>query len=163
LLEPISGRGGEMAEEISTADLAEVTERIAQRLHDVTPPTVTFHQPTIRPEAIVVKAHPAEPIYKLRLAVYEAIAEALGTGRFHEPLPGPDQYRPHVSAAYVNHNGPAEPIIDALSEASPQPVTVTFRTVPILTFHRDHRMYEWTDARSIPIGRSSASYFGISP
>jgi 2'-5' RNA ligase len=154
-------QGVGFVDEISTADLAEVTERIAQRLHDVTPPTVTFHQRTIRPEAIIVKAHPTEPIYQLRLAVYEAIAAALGTGRFREPLPDPDQYQPHVSAAYVNHNGPAEPIIVALSETSPQPVTATFRTVPILTFHRDHRMYEWTDARPIPIGHSSASHFGI--
>jgi hypothetical protein len=76
---------------------------------------------------------------------------------FHEAPPRPDQYVPHVSAAYVNHDGPAQPIIDALSTVQQPAVTVTFRTASILTFHRDHQMYEWTDAIPIPIGRADQS------
>ena len=57
-----------------------------------------------------------------------------------------------MSVAYVNADGPAQPVFDALSLAHPSPVTATFRVAPILTFHRDHRMYEWTSARPIPIG-----------
>jgi 2'-5' RNA ligase len=123
----------------------------------VTPPTVTFHQRTVRPEAVYVQAHPAEPIYQLRMAVYQAITAALGPKRFREPLPTPGQYHPHVSVAYVNSDGPAQPIIDAPSKANPPAaVTTTFRTASILTFHRDHQIYEWTNATPIPINRSSA-------
>lgn len=144
-------------DEIDSADLAEIKKRITEQLRDLTPPKVTFHEPTIQSEAIIFEAQPAEPIYQLRLAVYQAIAAVLGTERFQEPWPEQDQYRPHVSAAYVNHDGPAKPIIDALSRADHSPVTATFRTVPILTFHRDHQMYEWTDAKQIPIGHRGPS------
>jgi 2'-5' RNA ligase len=139
-------------DEIDPADLAEITKRITEQLRDLTPPTVTFHDPTIRPEAIIFEAKPAGRVYDLRLAVYQAIAAVLGAERFQEPSPEQDQYRPHVSAAYVNHDGPAQPIIEAVSRVNHSPVTATFHTVPILTFHRDHQMYEWTDARPIPIG-----------
>ena len=98
----------------------------------------------------------AGPIYQLRLAVYQAIASALGTERFREPPPDPGQYRPHVSAAYVNSDGPAQPIIDALNKTNPLAVTATFRTASVLTFHRDHQMYEWTNAWPVPIGHSGA-------
>ena len=57
-----------------------------------------------------------------------------------------------MSAAYVNSDGPAQPIIDALSSVQDTTVTATFRTASILTFHRDHQMYEWTNAKPIPIG-----------
>lgn len=143
-------------DEVDPADLAEITKRIAEGLCDLTPPTATFHEPTIGPEAIIFEAQPAEPIYELRLAVYQAVAGVLGIERFQEPWPEQDQYHPHVSAAYVNHDGPAQPIIDALSRVDHSPVTATFRTVPILTFHRDHQMYEWTAAKPIPIGHRAA-------
>jgi 2'-5' RNA ligase len=143
------------ADEISTADLTRIAKQITEQLRDMTPPTVAFHHPTVRREAVYVKAHPAEPIYQLRMAVYQAIASVLGAERFHEPPPDREKYRPHVSAAYINSAGPAQPIIDALGKANPPAVTATFRTVPILTFHRDHRMYEWTDAIPIPIGNNT--------
>jgi hypothetical protein len=142
-------------DEISPADLVRITEQIGEQLRSTTPPTVTFHKPTVRPEAVYVKAHPAEPIFQLRLTVYQAIASALGTERFHEPPPDRERYRPHVSAAYVNSDGPAQPIIDAISKADPSAITATFRTVPVLTFHRDCQMYEWTDVMPIPIGQTA--------
>jgi 2'-5' RNA ligase len=142
-------------DEISLADLAAVTKRITDRLRDVPAPTVTFDRPIVEQEAVLLKAHPAEPIYELRLATYQAIASALGAGRLPEAQPRPEQYRPHVSAAYVNSDGPAQPIIDALSKIREPAVTVTFRTASILTFHRDDQMYEWTNAVPIPIGHDA--------
>ena len=40
----------------------------------------------------------------------------------------------------------------AVSKTDPQPVTATFDTASLLVFHRDHRMYEWTQATPLPIG-----------
>jgi hypothetical protein len=57
-----------------------------------------------------------------------------------------------VSIAYVNSDGPAQPIISAISNASVEPVTATFRVASVLTFHRDHHMYEWTSAVPVSIG-----------
>ncbi len=58
-------------------------------------------------------------------------------------------------AAYVNADGPAQPICQALSRVQPQAVTTTFGSACLLVFHRDHRMYEWTRAAPIPIGSTS--------
>lgn len=140
-------------DEISPDELTSVTRRIADRLRDVPVPVVTFDRPTVGQDAVYLRAHPAQPIYNLRLATYQAIASALGLGQFHEALPTRDQYTPHVSAAYVNSDGPAQPIFDALSPVQAPSVTATFRTASILTFHRDHQMYEWTSATAVPIGR----------
>src|SRR5579862_9142393 len=140
------------ADEVTPAELAVVAERIADRLRAAPRPVVTFHQPIVWDEAVVLKVLPAEPIYALRLAVYQAIEAALGPKALPVAPPGPGQFVPHVSVAYVNADGPAQPVFDALIRAHPSPVTVTFRVAPILTFHRDHQMYEWTSALPIPIG-----------
>jgi hypothetical protein len=57
-----------------------------------------------------------------------------------EPRPGPTQFTPHVSAAYVNSDGPVQPIADGIGNVSPRAVTVTFSSASVLVFHRDHRM-----------------------
>ena len=99
-----------------------------------------------------MKANPPQPLYQLRLALYDAIASALGPAKFIEPRPGPGQFTPHVSAAYVNNDGPAEPIAQAISHLDPEPVTATFRAVSLLEFHRDRRMYESVSAKPLSIG-----------
>lgn len=151
----ITTQGIGFADEISPADLADVTAAVQERLRDLEPPIATFHRATIRPEAVLLKANPQGPLYQLRLALYDAIASVLGPAKFSEPRPGPRQFTPHVSAAYVSGDGPAEPIAQAISHLDPEPVTTTFRTVSLLEFHRDRRMYEWTHATPLPIGRSA--------
>jgi 2'-5' RNA ligase len=139
-------------DEVSPAELAAVADRIADRLRDVPGPVATFHQPTVREEAVFLKALPAEPIYALRVAVYQSIAAVLDPRALPLAPPGRERYLPHVSVAYVNSDGPAQPVFDALSRVHQPPVTVTFRVAPILTFHRDHQMYRWTSALPLPIG-----------
>jgi len=140
------------ADEVSPAELKAVAGQVTDRLRDAPRPVVTFCQPTVREEAVYFRALPAEPIYTLRLAVYQAIAAVLGPRALPVAPPGREQYVPHVSVAYVNRDGPAQPVFDALSRVDQPLVTVTFRVAPILTFHRDHQMYEWTRAVPIPIG-----------
>ena len=148
----ITTQGIGFADEISPADLAVVTAAVQEGLRGLDPPVATFGQATIRPEAVLLKAEPPQPLYQLRLTLYDAIAASLGPAKFSEPRPGPRQFTPHVSAAYVNHDGPAEPIAQAISHLDPEPVTATFCTVSLLGFHRDRRMYEWTSATPLPIG-----------
>jgi 2'-5' RNA ligase len=148
----ITMQGVGFADEIGPEDLAAVTATVQERLRDVQPPETTFDRATIRPEAVILKAEPPEPLYHLRIAVYDAIASVLGPDKFSEPRPGPSQFTPHVSAAYVNSDGPAEPIAEAIADLHPQRVTVTFPTISLLEFHRDRRMYEWTRATPLAIG-----------
>ena len=89
----ITMQGIGFADEISAADLAAVTERLGKQLRAVEPPVATFHRPTIRSEAVLLKAEPPEPLYQLRLAMYDAIAAVLGPAKFSEPRPEPDSSR----------------------------------------------------------------------
>ena len=153
----VTMQGIGFTDEISTADLGAVTRRLRERLGSMEAPVVTFHRPTIHPEAVLLKAKPSEPLYQLRLAMYEAIASALGPDKFSEPQPELGRFQPHVSAAYVNSDGPAKPIADAIMNSNPEPVSVTFRQASLLVYHRDHRMYEWTKATPLPIDGAANS------
>jgi 2'-5' RNA ligase len=137
-------------DEIGPAGVTAVAARIADSLRGVPAPVVTFHRPAVWSEAVVLTALPAEPVYQVRLAVYRAAAAVIGP--FEGAAPRRSEFTPHVSVAYVNSDGPAQAIVDALRGVERPPVTVTFRVASILTFHRDRRMYEWTDAMPIPIG-----------
>lgn len=147
----ITTQGIGFADEVSTADLASVQKHLTERLRDREPPVVTSWQPAIWQEAVVLKAIPREPLYQLRIAMYDAVAAALGPAKFSAPRPAPDQFTPHMSVAYASHDGPAEPIAEALRTVKADAV-ITFGQAFLLEFHRDRRMYEWTQATPIPIG-----------
>lgn len=142
-------------DEISDSEIGAITASMSDRLANVASPIVTFKRPTVQTEAIYIPAFPPDAIDDVRSSVHRAISEVLG------PEQSPDTdlrkalqtYRPHVSIAYVNSSGSATPFIEALRVTSHEPVIVAIRTVSILTFHRDNRMYEWTNAVPVAIGR----------
>jgi hypothetical protein len=57
-----------------------------------------------------------------------------------------------VSIAYVNADASAKPIADAVAKLDLSPVEVTFTHASLLVFHRDNRMYVWTNREPIPFG-----------
>lgn len=139
-------------DEVSASDLAGVTERLREELARFPAPTVAFQSPTIRSEAVLLVAEPQEPLYRLRLTMYDAIAASLPPAKFSQPRPKATSFTPHVSLAYINSDTPAEPIAHALRGVTqPEAVTVTFRAASLLVFHRDRRMYEWTHATPLPL------------
>jgi 2'-5' RNA ligase len=148
----VTMQGIGFADEVTTTDVEVVTERLREELRGPDAPTVTFHEASIESEAALLKAMPPEPLYQLRLHMYDAIASVLAPSNFSEPRPEPRQFKPHVSLAYVNQEGQVQPIADALNIVDAHPVTVTFRKASLLVFHRDHQMYEWTQATPLPIG-----------
>lgn len=143
-------------DEISDRAISHILQGLREKLRKAGPPIATFQWPTIRAEAVYLLAQPPQPLQELRLAAYEAIASAFDSPEcFHEPRPTLTEYQPHVSVAYINTDGTTRPITEALGTIDPailEPVTATFRSASLLTFHRDHRMYEWTRSQSIPIG-----------
>ena len=152
----ITTQGIGFADEVGTADLARVQKHLTERLRDREPPVVTSWQPAIWREGVVLTAIPREPLYQLRIAMHEAVAAALGPAKFSEPRPAPDQFIPHLSVAYVSQDGPAEPVAQALRTVTADAAT-TFDRAFVLEFHRDNRMYEWTQATPIPIGKHNQS------
>jgi hypothetical protein len=143
------------SDEISEREIAAVTGALRDRFRAVTPPVATFHRLAVWLDAITLPATPADPLRQLRQGAFEVIQAVLGPDRMHEPPETIAQYRPHVSVAYINAPGPAQPIVNALHGARPGPVTTTLDSASVLTFHRDNRMYEWTAATRLQIGWSS--------
>ena len=66
---------------------------------------------TIRDHALMLPVHLAEPVNRLRAVIRAAIADVWGPDHVPEDADG---FRPHVSLAYSNAAGPAEPIIQRL-------------------------------------------------
>jgi hypothetical protein len=93
----VTMQGIGFTDEISTAELAAVSESIGERLHGVEPPVTSLHRPTIHLEAVVLEADRSEPLYQLRPAMYDAIATELGPATFGEPRPERGQF------TYVNN------------------------------------------------------------
>jgi 2'-5' RNA ligase len=142
-------------DEVSGGEINRITAGISGRLASITPPVVTFIRPTVQSDAIYMPAAPAAALDEVRGNTHEAIKEVLGPERspdmnFTQAL---QKYKPHVSIAYVNRDGSALPYIEALRGISHDPVRLSIRAVSILAFHRDNRMYEWTSAIPITIGR----------
>src|SRR6266700_3381163 len=90
--------------------------------------------PTIWPEAVYLRARPAESLYRVRQRIHDAALTVLGSERFTEPMPKPEDYTPHVSVAYVNDDASAAPIAAALARVRAKPVTATFTKADLLVF-----------------------------
>jgi 2'-5' RNA ligase superfamily len=140
------------ADEIGPAEVASLTERIGERLRDLSPPTATFRRPSVSKRAAYLTAEPREPIYRVRLAMYDAVAAALGPDRFGLDRPDPARFRPHVSFVYADEEGSARPLCDSFGGADFGPVTATFTSASLVAYHRGQRMHEWTRTTRLPIG-----------
>lgn len=137
-------------DELDRAQVEDLSAALAEALRAIDPPTVTFSEAVVRPEAVYLPAQPTGGIEAVRTATRKVIAATLGPDARLDETAG---YRPHVSVAYSNRDQDAAPVVAALSRVHPTPTTATLRRVGLLTFHRDNRMYEWTTAQLIEIGQ----------
>jgi 2'-5' RNA ligase len=144
-------------DEINAAELVALDHALTAELSTINPPTVEFRYLTIHPEAIFLKAHPAEALYPLRSKMHDAVSSVLGAERFTEPVPDRAEFLPHVSIGYINRDDEAEPIAAALDRLATRSVKVTFTKADLLEYHRDRRMYEWTSATPVPIGTANGN------
>ena len=87
--------------------------------------------------------------------MHDAVLSVLGPERFTETPTDLAKFMPHVSIAYITYDGHPEPIAAALGSLTTRTVAVTFAKADLLEFHRDNRMYEWTSATPVAIGRPS--------
>jgi 2'-5' RNA ligase len=117
------------------------------RLAALRAPEITFDRPLVRPEAVVLPASPAESVIAIRDAIRDAFDDT-DLGDAPEPRDG---FLPHVSLAYVNHDGPADPIITALAHAHPEPATIEVRSAALIVLDRDARMYQWRNHAAAPL------------
>lgn len=149
----LSMLGIAFVDEVDAQGLHQLKTELAQRLSQISPPTVTFHEPKIVTTAVYLRADPTDALDDLLLAMHDAAAAALPRTTFQQNRPEPGSFNPHVSLAYVIRGADNDvKVRTALRRVQPDPVTVTFHTASLLTFHRDNDMWEWRAATRLPLG-----------
>ena len=83
--------------EIGAAELHALADALTQELSKIGPPAVSFRYLTVHPEAIYLKAHPADVLYPLRARMYRAVIDVFGANSSPEDMPSPSQFVPHVA------------------------------------------------------------------
>jgi 2'-5' RNA ligase len=101
----------------------------------------------------MLPVRPAEPVTRLRAAIRAAIADVRGPDNVPKD---PHGFRPHVSLAYSNTAGPAEPITQLLAARSVTTAEITVRRVALINLNRDHHAYEWNDIATAELGTRTA-------
>ncbi|HEX4215248.1 MAG TPA: 2'-5' RNA ligase family protein [Candidatus Dormibacteraeota bacterium] len=141
------GFAGDMSKET----LAQIVERAGEALAELEPPTLQLGRAEVagNGEAILMPALDGDELTDLREVIREAIAGVRGADRAPS---GSGPFRPHVSIAYANGEADASTAQAVLDSVRARSVRMTVTDVPLLLFHRDNRMYEWTEMLRMPIG-----------
>ncbi|WP_129768976.1 2'-5' RNA ligase family protein [Streptomyces sp. L-9-10] len=134
-------------DEIDQADVDAVVEAARVRLAAVPAFDITLSAPTVDPEAILFPVRPEEPPRAVRDAIRAAIGDVLA-----EVPETPEGFRPHVSVAYSNSDGPAAAILETLGAASVPPVNARIGSAELIVLHRDNRLYEWQPYATVELG-----------
>ena len=140
-------------DDVSNTDCEAVVDRARAACSELAPFDLTFDAVEVRQEAIAFRPSPPEPVNRIREALRGVISSVLG-----EVPEAPEHahgFQPHVSLAYSNASGPAEPLIAAVQSVDTAPATVRVRAASLIVLDRDERMYRWTTRAPIPLGSSA--------
>lgn len=138
---------------VDRADVEAIVHAVQQRCAEIAPFTITLGPARVDPEALMLPLQPAEPVIALRSAIRAAIADVWGPDGVPENADG---FRPHVSLAYSNTAGPAEPIIERLAARPVTSAEITVCRAALIDLNRDHRVYQWTDIATADLSAPTA-------
>ncbi|MFD7828545.1 2'-5' RNA ligase family protein [Kitasatospora sp. NPDC059803] len=134
-------------DEVSAADARAIVDAATSRLAKIPAFDLALGPAIVTPEALLLTVDPAEPVHAVRSAIRAAIADV-----WPEVPEQADGFRPHVSVAYSNADGPAHPAADALAGVTTYPATARITSAELIVLGRDRRMYEWETAARVPLG-----------
>ena len=148
-LDPIPGRwlhltmqGIGFADEVHRADLERIIDATRDRCATLSPFTIILVPAQVDPEALLLPVRPAEPMIALRAAIRAGIATVWGPENIPE---NPYDFHPHVSLAYSNSPGPAQPIAQRLATRMTTSAQITVERVTLINLNRDRHIYTWID------------------
>ncbi|MFI9274246.1 2'-5' RNA ligase family protein [Kitasatospora sp. NPDC052896] len=133
--------------EVGEEDVRATADGAAERLAQVPAFDVSLGPAIVTPEALLLTVAPEDGVRAVRSAIREAVGEVWG-----EVPEAADGFRPHVSVAYSNADGPAGPVAAALGTVTSS-VTARIASAELIVLNRDNRMYEWETSRSVPLGK----------
>ncbi|MEU6224759.1 2'-5' RNA ligase family protein [Streptomyces sp. NPDC047042] len=133
--------------EAKERDVQAIADLARDRLAAVPAFDLRIGPAVLDPEAVLLHVNPDAPVRTVRDAIRDAIGDVLGD--VPEKAEG---FTPHVSVAYSNSEGPAEPIARALAGLDITPAGSRVSAVELIVINRDHKMYEWETFASVPLG-----------
>ena len=142
-------KGVGFTDTVDRADVDAIVDAVQQRCAELAPFTITLGPARVDREALMLLVQPAEPILALRAAIRAAIADQWGPDRVPE---NDDGFRAHVSLAYSNTAGPAEPVLKRLEARPVTPAEITIHRAALIDLNRDHHAYEWTEIATADLG-----------
>jgi hypothetical protein len=143
------------SDEVTGTDREAIIAAATTSLAALPPVTVTTGPPVLAREGILCWVAPAGALDPVRDAVRAAISEVRGSNRVPDSAEWA-RWSPHVSLAYANADGPAEPFRAALDGCT-DVATVTVRAVDLIRLGRDRQMYEWEPIARLPLGGTAAA------
>lgn len=132
--------------EVSDEDVRAIVDTVAGRLAAVPAFDAQLGPAIVTPEALLLQVAPVDAVRAVRAAIRE------GIGSVWPEVPEPAEgFRPHVSVAYSNADGPAGPAREALQSVGSYPATARIASAELIVLNRDNRMYEWSTFASVPL------------
>ncbi|MFG2310608.1 2'-5' RNA ligase family protein [Streptomyces sp. NPDC048566] len=128
-------------------DVDAIVEAARTRLAAVSAFDIEIGPAALDPEAILLHAHPDDPVRGVRDTLRAAIGDVLD-----EVPEKADGFTPHVSVAYSAGDGPAAPVAQVLDGLDLVPARARISSAELIVLHRDNEMYEWETYAAVPLG-----------
>jgi 2'-5' RNA ligase len=133
--------------ETEEGDAQAIADAARDRLTTVRAFDLRIGPAVLDPEAVLLHVEPDGPVRAVREAIREAIGDILGD--VPEEAEG---FTPHVSVAYSNGDGPAEPIAQVLAGLHIVPARARISAAELIVINRDNKMYEWESFAKATLG-----------
>lgn len=133
-------QGIAFTDEIDAREVVDIAEAARKRLSNQRPVSLGIGPVIVDPEAIMFEVTPTDALTPVRAALRSAIADVRGATK----VPESDEWIPHISLAYSNSDGSAEPFIAAVDSMQIPPFALTISKVHLIELSRDTHLYEWT-------------------
>lgn len=118
---------------------------VQESLSGLAPITVELGKPWLHAEGVTVSPRPMGVLSPIWERVHSATSRAVPDGDL------PAEWWPHMSVAYSNSDGPADPVIQALRPPLP-PVEWTVRAVHLVAQERVDHTYRWDRLATAALG-----------
>lgn len=135
--------------DVVSEDVDAIVAAARARCAHLAPFKLTIGAPHVDPESIQIAVDPVEPVRQLRTAIRAAIADVWGSDRVPEPA---EPYHPHLSLAYTNTEGPAAPLVEALTSAPNLTANAEIDSCQLIILNRDEGMYVWEPYATVKLG-----------
>ncbi|WP_160147080.1 2'-5' RNA ligase family protein [Thermomonospora echinospora] len=134
------------ADEIPRDEVKAMTSAVAESFRTLPPVTARIGRLYFYEEGVALGVEPERALDPVRDAIRRGVAQTVTA---HQLDDQPD-WTPHLSVAYCNTDGPAEPIFEALADP-PEPCRLTVRWAYLVEQVRDGHLYRWDTVAAVPL------------